>query len=325
MRTGLFCTYENPSGDYRTAYAQQGEFIELAEQLGFDEAWVAEHHFNARTTSPSPVVTLAHIAARTSRIRLGTAAVLLPFHNPILVAEDAATLDVLSGGRLDLGVAKGGPFPLQNKHFNLNPEEARARAAEALVLIERLLSEEQVSFDGTFYKVDGVELVPRPLQRPVPMFLATSTPDMVKVAAEHRAGLMAGPPYPIAHVKDCLRVYREIAGNADPKLVLARFFHLAPTREQAVAEARTMLEPFVERMQVATAKLQPTWTAWMVMEPIIEGSLIGTEAEVRAKLEALEAELQPYSVILKPLSTEHKKQCDDLRVFAEMIRPALAA
>lgn len=325
MRTGLFCTYENTSNDYRKAYTEQAQLVELIERLGFDEAWVAEHHFNARSTSSSPLSILGHLAGRTSRIRLGSAAVLLPFHDPLLVAEDAATIDIVSGGRLDLGVAKGGPFPLQNKHFRVTPDEARARTWESITLIEKLLTEESVSFEGTFYKADGVELTPRPLQHPVPIFLATSTPDMITLAAERGYGLMAGPPFPLAHVRDSQRLYRETANNADPKLVLIRFLHLAPTREQAIAEARIMLQPFVERMQVTTASLQPAWTPWMVLEPMIEGSLIGTAADVRAKIEALQVELSPRSLIVKPVSPSHQKQCEDLLVLAEMIKPALAA
>lgn len=156
MRTGLFCTYENPQQDYRSAYAEQTELVEFVEALGYDEAWVAEHHFNAAASSASPVAILAHLATRTSRIRIGSAAVLLPFRDPILVAEDAATLDILSNGRFDFGVAKGGPFPVQNKHFHVGKEEARARTCEALALVEKLLYEESVSFDGRYYKAEGV-------------------------------------------------------------------------------------------------------------------------------------------------------------------------
>lgn len=325
MRTGLFCTYENPTGDYRTAYAQQTELVELIERLGFDEAWVAEHHFNAGATSPAPLAIIAHLAARTSRIRLGSAAVLLPIHDPILVAEQVATLDILSDGRFDLGIAKGGPFPLQNKHFGINPEEARARTCEALAFIQRLLSEERTTFEGAFFKADGVELVPKPLQRPVPTFFATSTADTVKLAAEAGFGLMAGPPFPLAHVRDSLQRYREVANGADPKLVLIRFLHIAPTRARAIAEAQEMLKPFVERMQAATAKLQPMWTPWMVLEPMIEGSLIGTEADIRAKVEMLRRDINPHSLILKPLSSDFMKRKDDVRLFAEAIKPAMAA
>jgi alkanesulfonate monooxygenase SsuD/methylene tetrahydromethanopterin reductase-like flavin-dependent oxidoreductase (luciferase family) len=326
VRTGLFCTYENPQKDYRSAYAEQTELVEFVEALGFDEAWVAEHHFNAAASSSSPMPILAHLATRTSRIRLGSAAVLLPFHDPITVAEDVATIDILSNGRFDFGVAKGGPFPVQNKHFHISPDDSRARTWEALMLIRRLLNEDRdVSFEGVFFKADGVELIPKPLQRPVPIFFATSTADTVQLAAEHGLGIMAAPPFPLARVRQNVQLYRETASEADPRLVLIRFLHLAPSRDQAIAEAKVFLQPFIERMQITTARMQPDWTPWMVLEPMIADSLIGAEADVCAKIDLIRREINPRSLILKPLSPHFHKRKQDLRVFSEKIRAAVAA
>jgi alkanesulfonate monooxygenase SsuD/methylene tetrahydromethanopterin reductase-like flavin-dependent oxidoreductase (luciferase family) len=326
MRTGLFCTYENPQKNYRSAYAEQTELVEFVESLGFDEAWVAEHHFNAAASSSSPLPILAHLATRTSRIRLGSAAVLLPFHDPINVAEAVATIDILSDGRFDFGIAKGGPFPVQNKHFHVPSEEARARTWEALTLIQRLLHEDrEVSFEGAFFKADGVELIPKPLQRPVPTFFATSTADTVQLAAEHGYGLMAAPPFPLTRVRQSVKLYREMAPETDPRLVLIRFLHLAPTREQAIAEAKDFLQPFIERMLINTARMQPDWTPWMVLEPMIEDSLIGTEADICAKIDQIGREINPRSLILKPLSPQFHKRKLDLRTFGENIRAAVAA
>lgn len=324
LRTGLFCTYENPRKDYRSAYAEQAKLVEFAEALGLDEAWVAEHHFNAMATSASPLAVLAHLAARTSSIRLGSAAVLLPFHNPITVAEDIATVDILTGGRFDLGIARGGPFPLQNKHFRVGVEEARARTWEAFAFIQKLLYEDEVSFEGNFFAGDQVELIPKPLQKPIPTFFATSNTDTIKLAAASDHGLMAAPAFPLAQVRKNVAVYREAAPKSDPRMVLIRFLHLAPTRDQALAEAQTFLAPFVERMRATTARMRPDWTPWMILGPMIEDSLIGTEADVRAKVEAIWQEINPRSLIVKPLSPQLHKRQEDLRVFAEAIKPAVA-
>ncbi|MGO8847748.1 MAG: LLM class flavin-dependent oxidoreductase [Methylocella sp.] len=321
MRTGLFCTYENPHHDYRSAYAEQTKLVQLVETLGFDEAWVAEHHFNPNASSPSCLAVLAFLAAKTTRLRLGSAAVLLPFRNPIQVAEDVATVDILSEGRFDFGIAKGGPFPIQNKHFGVNKDDSRAKTLEALSLIQKLLAEDGVSFEGEFFKADEVSLTPKPLQTPIPTFVATSTVDTVKLAADHGYGVMAGPPFPLESVRDTLRIYREIAPQGDPKLVLIRFYHLAPTHEQAVDEAAGFLQPFLERMQTATAALQPEWTPWFKLDRMIEDSLIGTAAEVRDKVQRLEAELRPRSLILKPISSSVAKQRADLEAFGETIKP----
>lgn len=321
MRFGLFCTYENPQQDYVSAYAQQSELVRRAEELGFEEAWVAEHHFNSATASPACLPLLAHLAALTSRIRLGSAAVLLPFHDPILVAEAAATVDILSGGRLDLGVAKGGPFPIQNKHFHVAREEARPRTLEALTVIEKLLSAPVVSFKGDYFDLEGVELVPKPVQSPIPTFLATATPDAVRLAAARGYGMMAAPPFPLAGARETLRLYGEAAPGADPRFTLIRFLHIADSREQAVAEAKAFLRPFVERMQATTSQAQPDWTPWFELDRMIDDSLVGTVAQVEAQIAAIAADLNPRTLLLKPLSPVFAKRRADLDLFAEAIRP----
>jgi alkanesulfonate monooxygenase SsuD/methylene tetrahydromethanopterin reductase-like flavin-dependent oxidoreductase (luciferase family) len=324
MRTGLFCTYENPHGDYRSAYAEQTELVELVEALGYDEAWIAEHHFNATATSPSPFPIVAHLAARTSRLRLGTAAVLLPFRDPVLVAEDVATVDILSGGRFDLGVARGGPFPEQNRHFGVGPDEARARTSEALALIQRLLAEDEVTFDGAFYKADGVVLHPKPLQRPVPTYYATSTTGSIALAARHGYGLMTAAPAPLSRAYESVRLYRQAAPGIDPRMVLFRFFHLAPTRAEAIADAEDLLRPFVERKRRTSRRVEPEAKPWLTA--LIEDSLVGTQADVLGKVAQIQQELGARSLVLKPLSPDLAKRKADLRIFSELIarRPAPA-
>jgi alkanesulfonate monooxygenase SsuD/methylene tetrahydromethanopterin reductase-like flavin-dependent oxidoreductase (luciferase family) len=319
MQFGLFCTYENPQQNFLSAYAEQTELVQMIEALGFNEAWVAEHHFNANAASPSSLPILSYLAARTSRLRLGSAAILLAFRDPVLVAEDVATLDILSNGRFNFGIAKGGPFPHQNKHFGLTPEEARQKTKEALSFIQKLLYEDNASFDGDFFKTKSVELFPKPIQTPIPTFVATSTPDMISMAAEQDYGLLAGPPFPLATIKDYLHLYRSIASERSPRLTLIRFYHLAKTQEQALSEARMLLKSFVDRMRETTAAMQPGWTAWMEMDRLIEDSLIGTEAAISAKLAQLQKDIGPRAVILKPVSPDYEKRRQDLHIFGEKI------
>ncbi|MFG1346953.1 LLM class flavin-dependent oxidoreductase [Xanthobacter autotrophicus DSM 431] len=324
MRIGLFCTYENPDQDYASAYAQQTELVQRVEQLGFEEAWIAEHHFNPQAASPACLPIIAHLAGRTSVIRLGSAAVLLPLHNPITVAEEAATVDILCGGRFELGVAKGGPFPLQNRHFRVAKEEAQGRLLEALDLIEALLAGGPVTFKGSYFMAEGVELVPRPVQPRLPIHMATATPDTVALAAARGHGLMAAPPFPLAGLRENVARYRAAAPAVDRKLTLIRFLHLAPTRAQAVEEARALLAPFVERMRATTADARPDWTPWFELDRMIADSLIGTEGDVVGKLADLERDLAPRTLVLKPLAPSFAKRLADLDAFAARIRPQLA-
>lgn len=327
MRFGLFCTYENPQDDYVSAYREQTELVRLAEELGLAEAWVAEHHFNPGAASPSCLSILCHLAAHTSRIRLGSAAVLLPFRDPITVAEDVATLDILSGGRFDFGVAKGGPFPVQNQHFKVSPQESRARMFEALALIEKLLYEKVVTFQGEFFSVEGIELAPKPVQAPIPVFMGTSTPDAIAKAAALGYGIMGAPPFPLAAVAENVAAYRRSGTVFEPRLTLIRFLHFAPTSAQAKEEARAWLQPFAERMRMTTQKMQPGWTPWFELDRMIDDSLIGTEAEVADKLDAIARDLSPRTILLKPLSPSFAKRKADLQTFAAKVRqpqPALA-
>ena len=180
MKTGIFCNYENYYQDARRAISEQVALVKHAESLGFEEAWVTEHHFNEVNLSPSILLLMAHLAGVTSNIHLGSAAVLLAFHDPIIVAEDIATLDNLCNGRLAFGIAKGGPFPEQNKHFAAPKSESRAKMLEAMALIHKLLYEADVSFNGQYYQCDQVTIYPKPLQPEIPVYVASSDDDAIE-------------------------------------------------------------------------------------------------------------------------------------------------
>ncbi len=319
MKYGLFCTYENPRKDFRAAIADQTSLVQKVEALGFDSVFLAEHHFNPDAASPSCLSLLSHLAAKTSRIRLGSAAVLLAFRDPILTAEDIATLDVLSDGRLDLGIAKGGPFPTQTKHLGRRHEDLGPRMQEALELVTQLLRDDPVRFRGRFFTAENVSLVPKPLQRPVPTYVATSTPSTIHWAARRGYGLMAGPPFPLAHVAAMTRQYRETEAAGDPNLVLVRFYHVGKTRAAAIAEAKSLLGPFVERMQATTSVLQPAWTPWFEAERLIADSLVGTPEDIAVEVSRLEKDLAPGTLVLKPIAPDLAKRMTDLDLFANEI------
>jgi alkanesulfonate monooxygenase SsuD/methylene tetrahydromethanopterin reductase-like flavin-dependent oxidoreductase (luciferase family) len=321
MRTGLFCTFENPQKNYAAAFADQIQLIQHVEAQGYDDIFVAEHHFNSDSASPSSLALLSYIAAKTSRLRLGTAAVLLPLRNPIEVAEDVATLDLLSDGRFDFGVGKGGPFPMQLKHFGLHAADAGPKSLEALGLIERLLSEDSVNFRGQYFSANDLSLVPKPLQNPVPIFIASSTQSTIRVAAEKGHGLMAGPPFPLVEVRRMIETYRATEGASDPKLVLIRFFHVAANHAEAINEAKQLLAPFAQRMAKTVVSLQPTWSDWFDLDRVIADSLIGTPDEIGRKITQIEQDFKPRSLILKPFAPDLAKRQADLDLFAAKLRP----
>lgn len=171
MRIGFFSVADGYPGelarDTTQLYSELLEQAELADQLGFDSFWVAEHHFHPYGMIPRAAAFLAAAAERTKRIRLGAAVVVLPFDNPIRTAEDYAMVDVLSNGRLSVGVGSG-----YLKHefdgFNVSFEEKRDRFNESLQVLLRAWSGERFSFDGRFHKLEDVAINVVPIQKPQP-------------------------------------------------------------------------------------------------------------------------------------------------------------
>jgi alkanesulfonate monooxygenase SsuD/methylene tetrahydromethanopterin reductase-like flavin-dependent oxidoreductase (luciferase family) len=158
-----------------------------AEALGYHASFVTEHHFTGIGQISATLTLLAWIAARTTRLRLGTAILVLPWHNPVLLAEQAATVDLVSGGRLDLGVGKGYRH-IEFAGFALPPDEAEARFEENLgVLLQALSSDQPFSHHGRFWRYDHIAVEPPPHQRPHPPIWLSAGSE-VSVAACARRG-----------------------------------------------------------------------------------------------------------------------------------------
>ena len=140
------------------------EQIEYAEELGYDAVWFTEHHFSQYGRPAVPVLA-AQAIERTSRIRISTAVVVLPFHHPVQVAEDWATLDHLSRGRVDVGIGRGNQ-PAEFKGFGVPMDEAEQRFSEALDIVRRAWTEEHFAYDGRFWRFPRWRSCPSPIPSP---------------------------------------------------------------------------------------------------------------------------------------------------------------
>lgn len=147
-------------------YREALEEVTRAEELGFDSVWMEEHHAVTNHYWPSPLVVLAGFATRTSWMTLGTDILVAPFHHPVRLAEDVAMLDVISGGRVTLGIAIGYK-PDEFALYGVELERRGVRFEEQLTIMKQLWTEESVSVRGRYYTVDG-RLEPRPVQTPHP-------------------------------------------------------------------------------------------------------------------------------------------------------------
>jgi alkanesulfonate monooxygenase SsuD/methylene tetrahydromethanopterin reductase-like flavin-dependent oxidoreductase (luciferase family) len=212
MRFGFFDQLPCASG-----YTEQQRYqdilaqIELGDALGFDTAWLGELHFSrAFSILADPLMVLAAAAQRTARIRLGTAVTLLPLHNPVRIAEQAATADILSDGRLEFGVGRG-TAPLHYSGYGIPQEESRERFDEALEFIVRAWTNERFSFEGKHYRAQDLTIIPRPLQSPhPPVRIAANSPDTFPMAGRRKFPIFATPLInPPDKLKAGLAVYRE--------------------------------------------------------------------------------------------------------------------
>lgn len=190
MRFGLFGAAtaqrsDNPDVDSAAGFKDYIDYIIEAEALGFDSSFIVEHHFTGFGQVSATLNLLTWIGARTTTLRLGTAVIVLPWHNPVLLAEQAATLDLLSGGRLDFGVGKG------YRHnefvgFGVPMEEATDRFEEAIdIITQAWTSNQRFDFRGRFWQYDDIVVEPPTIQKPHPPFWqgAGHTESIRRVAA----------------------------------------------------------------------------------------------------------------------------------------------
>ena len=185
MRVGTIIGFQNPPQwrtDWASLYEQGLDFAVAAEQAGLDEVWLTEHHFADDGYCPALMPVAAAIAARTTRIRIGTKVLLMPFHNPLRLAEDAAIVDIISGGRLDIGIAAGYRHE-EFAGFGIDRRERGARTREGIDVLELALSGEPFSYRGRFHAVDAVRVSPPPVQRPVPIWVGGRSEKPLQRAA----------------------------------------------------------------------------------------------------------------------------------------------
>lgn len=215
MKFGIFLLMQSPTARPSSEiYTRALEIVQTAEQLGFEAVWLAEHHFTNYSHSSQPFVFLSYLAARTRRIRLGTAIVPLPLHDPLLVAEQAATVDVLSNGRLELGLGRG----YQQYQFDrlaAHKEEDPAAFDEMVDLTVRALCGELFCFDGKTRHVPETLLYPHAVQQPPPIWYVVNSTNADAVAAAARRGfnLFTGVLEPISKLTN-VRTQVEALGLA---------------------------------------------------------------------------------------------------------------
>jgi len=218
----------------------------LAERKGFTSVWMLEHHGTEEGYFPSPLAALEALATSTKTMRLGTCILILPIRHPLHVAEEAALLDVVSGGRLVLGVGLGYRRE-EFEAFGVPLGERGSRLEEGVELIKRLWTESSVTFKGKHFTLDNVSLSPKPLQRPrPPIWIGGWSRAQLRRAASLGDSWLPGPVPPFQKVKECLAIYGESLRRLgkdmeDVELPLMRNVHVAEDGETAWSQAEKPL------------------------------------------------------------------------------------
>jgi alkanesulfonate monooxygenase SsuD/methylene tetrahydromethanopterin reductase-like flavin-dependent oxidoreductase (luciferase family) len=333
MRFGLFGGARSrgggPQGD-STGYKDYIAYVREAETLGFDSLFIVEHHFTGFGQVSASLNVLSYLAACTERIRLGTAVVVLPWHNPVLVAESAATLDLLSDGRFDFGVGKG-YRDYEFAGFCVPPEEATERFDEAMEVIRKAWSAggNRFSHHGKRWHFEKVVVEPAPVQQPHPPFwLGAGSEDSIRRAAREGYNLLldqiGSTDLTIARVaafrEECLKV-----GRPYHPAMVAPSRGLQIVRNAAEREAALQVRYNVLKNIGGLAR-GPGAARYSNLSnlsgPPIEvddAPLLGTPEEIIARLKRLEAGGVDYVLLVDP-----RPSIEALRIVAKEIMPEFA-
>jgi alkanesulfonate monooxygenase SsuD/methylene tetrahydromethanopterin reductase-like flavin-dependent oxidoreductase (luciferase family) len=217
---------------------------DLVEPLGFDSLWGLEHHFTGYAMSPAPTQLLAYFAGRTRRIQLGTAVIVLPWHDPVRVAEQIALLDIMCGGRCLFGFGRGAAST-EYEGFRIPMGEARPRFAEAAEIVVKALANESFEHDGQFFKIPRMSIRPRPMSNPERRFYASSvSPESAEVIAKLGFGMlmiMQNEWEKCRQDIDTFQSMSEQAGFVPKAPIILTNVSCAETREEATERAQKYL------------------------------------------------------------------------------------
>jgi len=318
MKVGIlqFFAWRDRRVPIQNVYARALDRIEIMDRSGYEAVWLAEHHFQSFSVCPSIHMMATLVAARTRRLRIGTAVSLAAFYHPLRLAEEVALLDILSGGRVNWGAGRG--FHRQEfAVFGVPPEESAARFREAVDIVLAAWRDARLTFAGHFHAFENVEVLPKPLQQPhPPVWLAASSEDSIQRAARDGFAILMDPHSTHREIGRKLALYHEglRAAGYDPatrEVPTARLVAIGDTAAKAEAVARRgarwLTDSYVNAETMAAAG-KGAFVPFGDGDPVeryMNGVIIhGTADAVADELLQLEASLPLRSLLLAPLSEE---------------------
>lgn len=351
MHIGLMMECDYREGQtQREAFDEAFAMVEAAEALGFDGVWLAERHFSppggaglVSSIGSAPLLWATAIATRTSRLRIGTAVLLLPLGHPVRLAEEVATLDNLSQGRLDLGIGRSS-FPRAYEGYNVPYEESQVRFREYLEVMRLAWTAERFSYAGTFYTCQDLTLLPKPYQQPhPPLYYAATTRETFPAIGTLGLPLLVGvATMTLAEFPAVIAAYQaawQAAGHPGQGEVRLRLpIYVAESMDQARSEAQESVVLYYERVRQAYLRRAATFEsaarvaraaplATLTYEDVLHTRVVfGTPAHVTTRLSALQHEVGLSGIIMEPNIGGRIPPAlvlRSMRLFAQEVAPQL--
>jgi len=317
-KLGYLCLSENPSLEAGRALVRQFVLVREADRMGYDDIWLGEQHFDMAWPQGAIMPLLGHLAAASTKARIGAMVLMPALREAVPLAEELATLDLLSKGRFGLGVASGAAFAGTLQAHGLSPEQARAKLRQVLDDVAAALAGQPVP--GT---TPALSLVPAPSQTALPMWMAADDPASLRYAAEHGWGLMAAATHTQERVARAVSLYRDASGGRAPELVLARFACSADTAEEARAIATPYFEALSARAAVAGWGSNREKSIARDVPALLAESLIGNHAEVAKQFRVLADSFGATRVAIVPTTGQFDAHKHILAAFVDEVRPLL--
>ena len=218
MDIGTFLLMQSPSArSSEEVYARGLEQAQAAEALGFRNVWLGEHHFSTYGYLSRPLQLATYIAAKTTRLRVGTAVIVVPLHHPLLVAEEIAMLDVLSGGRADIGLGRGYQR-YEFERFGLQLDSGGERWDESLDILLKAFEGKPFSYEGKLYNIPETSIYPKPVQKPrPPIWITAQSPYSVEAAVRRGLNVLTGGfGVPMERLADVGKLFEKVVDETKP-------------------------------------------------------------------------------------------------------------
>jgi len=312
------------SPSQNSTYDNSVDQVILADQLGFDSIWLSEKHFDqGHLLWSSPLITASYMAAKTQNIKIGFAACVSTLHHPVRLAEDLANLDVLSHGRVIVGLTRTSLNEHYHEVFQSPVDKAWEKFDEQFDIMKKLWQDKLNNYSGTFYKIPAVNIYPLMLQKPFPpiFFIANSDASVIDAALKG-VGIFLHAFQDIASINKKKRLYENNfidVLSIGPKIILSRFIYVGDENQQAIADIKNPIMRFLEEcIPHVKASLEKQYKTAVDFNFIEKLGIFGDRIYCMEKIKAIRKEtgINDFTFLFNLVTLDHQKSLDSMQRFS---------